>query len=76
MPAFELGGTTRSGVEEEEDATGDGDLRSAVRRAVVGDIGRKISAFLGVHGDGMVVALSEVLRVTRWWGARQGRELW
>lgn len=75
IPAFELGGTTRSGLEEEEDATGEGDLRSAARRAVVGDIGRKSSAFLGVREEGMVIALSEVLRVTRWWAARQGREL-
>ena len=74
IPAVELGGTTRSGLEEEEDATGDGDLRSAARRAVVGEAGRKGSGFLGVREEGIVIALSEVLRVARWWGARQGRE--
>ncbi len=75
IPTVELGGTTRSGLEEEEDATGEGDLRSTARRAVVGDTGRKRSGFLGVREEGIVIALSEVLRVMRWWVPRQGRGL-
>lgn len=66
MPAVEVEGTIRSGLEEEAEETGEGDLRDTARRAVAGETARKRSGFLDVRADGMVMALSDALRNARW----------
>ena len=66
MPEVDVeGGTTRSGLEDEVEETGEGDLRDTARRAVTGDTVRKGSDFLDVRADGIVNALSEALRKAR-----------
>ena len=67
MPAVELGGMARSGLEAEEaEELGEGVLRDTARRVATGETGRKILDFLDAREDGMVSALSDALRKARW----------
>ena len=67
MPAAEVDGTARSGLEEEDaEERGDGVRRDKARRAVTGETVRKMSDFFDVREDGMVRALSEARRKARW----------
>ncbi len=62
MPAFEVEGRGRSGLEDDAEEMSEGDLRDRARRVAVGETVRKSSDFLDVREDGIVIALSEALR--------------